>query len=127
MGNPVNDELFIANEIKKDEYSVDEISQENTTDSSDENYSHVQPNISSVTDVIAKKASHRKEETAAIKLVKKIDYSHAPTTKAPAPEIIESGLEIKAYVRPAIAFHGKNGAGGHVATNIATSHMFKPK
>ncbi|MDR5616153.1 ribonuclease E [Arsenophonus sp.] len=126
-GQSVNDELFIANEIKKDEYSVDEISQENTTDSSDENYSHVQPNISSVTDVIAKKASHRKEETAAIKLVKKIGYSHAPTTKAPAPEIIESGLEIKAYVRPAITFHGKNGAGGHVATNIATSHMFKPK
>ncbi|CAA2930671.1 ribonuclease E [Arsenophonus endosymbiont of Bemisia tabaci] len=126
-GQSVNDELFIANEIKKNEYSVDEISQENTTDSSDENYSHVQPNISSVTDVIAKKASHRKEETATIKLVKKIGYSHAPTTKAPAREIIESGLEIKAYVRPAIAFHGKNGAGGHVATNIATSHMFKPK
>lgn len=126
-GQSVNDELFIANEIKKDEYSVDEISQEKATDSSDENYIHVQPNISSVTDVIAKKASHRKEETAAIKLVKKIGYSHAPTTKAPAPEIIESGLEIKAYVRPAIAFHGKNGAGGHVATNIATSNMFKPK
>ncbi|MFS1563486.1 MAG: ribonuclease E [Candidatus Arsenophonus phytopathogenicus] len=126
-GQSVNDELFIANEIKKDEYSVDEISQANTTDSSDKNYSHVQPNISSVTDVIAKKASHRKEETAAIKLVKKIGYSHAPTTKAPAPEIIESGLEIKAYVRPAITFHGKNGAGGHVARNIATSHMFKPK
>jgi len=126
-GQSVNDELFIANEIKKDEYSVDEISQEKATDSSEENYSHVQPNISSVTDVIAKKASHRKEETAAIKLVKKIGYSHAPTTKAPAPEIIESGLEIKAYVRPAIAFHCKNGAGGHVATNIATSNMFKPK
>ncbi|HGJ5882087.1 ribonuclease E [Arsenophonus sp.] len=126
-GQSVNDELFIANEIKKDEYSGDEISQEKTTNSSDENYSHVQPNISSVTDVIAKKASHRKEETAAIKLVKKIGYSHAPTTKVPAPEIIESGLEIKAYVRPTIAFHGKNGAGGHVATNIATSHMFKPK
>ncbi|WP_032114625.1 ribonuclease E [Candidatus Arsenophonus nilaparvatae] len=126
-GQSVNDELFIANEIKKDEYSIDEISQEKATDSSDENYSHVQPNISSMTDVIAKKASHRKEETAAIKLVKKIGYSHAPTTKAPAPEIIESGLEIKAYVRPAIAFHGKNGAGGHVATNIATSNMFKPK
>lgn len=126
-GQSVNDALFIANEIKKDEYSVDEISQEKTTDSSDENYSHVQPNISSVTDVIAKKASHRKAETAAIKLVKKIGYSHAPTTKAPAPEIIESGLEIKAYVRPAITFHGKNGAGGHVATNIATSNMFKLK
>ncbi|WP_063657051.1 ribonuclease E [Candidatus Arsenophonus triatominarum] len=126
-GQSVNYELFIANEIKKDEYSVDEINQEKTTDSSDENYSHVQPNISSVTDVIAKKANHRKEETAAIKLVKKIGYSHAPTTKAPAPEIIESGLEIKAYVRPAITFHGKNGAGGHVATNMATSNMFKPK
>ncbi|SPP31427.1 Ribonuclease E [Arsenophonus endosymbiont of Aleurodicus floccissimus] len=126
-GQPVNDELFIANEIKKDEYSGDEISQEKTSDSSDENYSHVQPNISSVTDVIVKKASHRKKETAAIKLVKKIGYSHAPTTKAPAPEIIESGLEIKAYVRPAITFHGKNGAGGHIATNIATSNMFKPK
>lgn len=126
-GQSVNDELFIANEIKKNEYSVDEISQEKTTDSSDENYSHVQPNISSMIYVIAKKASHRKEETATIRLVKKIGYSHAPTTKAPAPEIIESSLEIKAYVRPAIAFHGKNGAGGHVATNIATSNMFKPK
>lgn len=123
----VNDEFFIADGINKDEHSVQEMSQEKIAILSDENCSHVQPNISSVTDVIAKKTNHRKERITTLKTGKKTGFSSAPTTKAPAPEITESYLEIKAYVRPTITFHGKNGAGGHVATNVATSKMFKPK
>ncbi|HGJ5869302.1 ribonuclease E [Arsenophonus nasoniae] len=126
-GQSVNDEFFIGDEIKNDEHLIHEISQEKIAISSDENFSHAEPNISSVTDVIAKKTNNCKEKTATLKSGKKTGFSFAPTTKAPAPEVTESYLEIKAYVRPAMTFHGKNGAGGHVATNVATSKMFKPK
>ncbi|MGP1928704.1 MAG: ribonuclease E [Arsenophonus sp. NC-WZS1-MAG3] len=129
LQNPqlVNDELFIVNEIKKAKYSVHEIiSQEQIINLSDKNYIYAKSNISSMSDVIAKKASNQKEKIAAIKLGKKVGYSHSPTTKAPAPEITENHMEIKAYVRPTITFYGKNGAGGHVATSIATSNIFKP-
>ncbi|MGP1954569.1 MAG: hypothetical protein ACTS8R_06590, partial [Arsenophonus sp. NC-QC1-MAG3] len=123
----VNDEFFIINEIKKAKYSVHEISQEKITNLSDKNYNYAKSNISSVNAVIAKKASNQKEKIAAIKLGKKSGYSHSPTTKAPGPEITENYMEIKAYVRrPVITFYGKNGAGGHVATSIATSNIFKP-
>ncbi|MGP1923783.1 MAG: ribonuclease E [Arsenophonus sp. NEOnobi-MAG3] len=123
----LNNELFIANKIKNTEHLIHEITQKKILNLSDENYSHAQLNISSTTDVIVKNPSNRKAKIAVIKLGKKTGYSHAPTTKAPAPEITESHLEIKAYVRPAITSHTKNGAGGHVATSIATSNMFKPK
>lgn len=126
-GQSVNDEFFIGDEIKKDEDLVHNISQEKIAISSDENFSHAEPNISSVTDVIAKKTNNRKEKTVTPKSGKKTGFSFAPVTKAPAPEVTESYLEIKAYVRPTLTFHGKNGAGGHVATNVATSKMFKPK
>ncbi|MGP1928083.1 MAG: ribonuclease E [Arsenophonus sp. NC-LC2-MAG3] len=123
----VNDELFIVNEIKKVKYSVHEISQEKITNLPDKNYSYAKSNIASMSAVIPKKISNKKEKIAAIKLGKKSGYSHSPTTKAPAPEITENHMEIKAYVRPAITFYGKNGAGGHIATSIATSDIFKPK
>ncbi|MGP1956386.1 MAG: ribonuclease E [Arsenophonus sp. NC-PE1-MAG3] len=123
----VNDEFFIVNEIKKSKYSVHEISQEKITNSSDKNHNHAQSSISSMSTVIVKKTSNQKEKIAAIKLGKKVGHSHSPTTKAPAPEITENNIEIKSCVQHAITFHGKNGAGGHVATSIATSNIFKPK
>ncbi|MFW0030909.1 MAG: ribonuclease E [Arsenophonus endosymbiont of Dermacentor nuttalli] len=126
-GQSINDELFIEDNIKRDKHLVHEISQEKIATTSNENFSHVQPNIASVTNVTVKKANNQQQKTAGIKSGKKTGYSHAPATKAPAPKLTECYLEIKAYIRPVITFHGKNGAGGHVATNVATSEMFKPK
>ncbi|HGJ5877257.1 MAG TPA: ribonuclease E [Arsenophonus sp.] len=122
-GQSVNDEIFIEDDIKRDKHLVHEISQEKIATTSNENFRHVQPNIASVTNITAKKVNNQQQKTAGIKT----GYSHAPTTKAPAPDITKCYLEIKAYIRPAITFHGKNGAGGHVATNVATSEMSKPK
>ena len=47
-------------------------------------------------------------------------------TKAPAPETSGAPFEIKEYLRDASTFEGKGGAGGHVASNVATSEMAKP-
>ncbi|EMS1062609.1 ribonuclease E [Providencia stuartii] len=52
-------------------------------------------------------------------------HAYSPMTKAPAPEVVESTFEIKVYQREASNFVSK-GAGGHVATNYATSQMAKP-
>ncbi|MDT9587111.1 MAG: ribonuclease E [Candidatus Arsenophonus melophagi] len=65
---------------------------------------------------------------ATLKQEKKSGFSYAPVTKTLlVSKATESYLENKAYVRPEITFNGKNGAGGHVATNVATSKMVKPK
>ncbi len=53
-------------------------------------------------------------------------YAYSPMTKAPAPDAVASTFEIKEYQREASTFEGKGGAGGHVASNVATSEMAKP-
>lgn len=55
-----------------------------------------------------------------------IRHSYSPMTKAPAPEAVNSTFEIKIYQRETSSFVGKGGAGGHIATNKATSEMAKP-
>lgn len=55
-----------------------------------------------------------------------IRHSYSPMTKAPAPEAVSSTFEIKIYQRETSSFVGKGGAGGHIATNKATSEMAKP-
>ncbi|WP_368884777.1 ribonuclease E [Providencia vermicola] len=71
--------------------------------------------------VIAEKVS----KPAVIVTNKAIRHATSPMMKAPAPEVVESSFEIKVYQREASTFVGK-GAGGHVATNHATSGMAKP-
>ena len=53
-------------------------------------------------------------------------HAYSPMTKAPAPATVESAFEIKEYQREASTFEGKGGAGGHAASNVATSEMAKP-
>ncbi|KOY60690.1 ribonuclease E [Photorhabdus heterorhabditis] len=57
----------------------------------------------------------------------KSHYAYAPMTKAPAPEMIEQLVIISEWQRPFSHFEGKGGAGGHSATNSATSPMAKPQ
>ncbi|EKT63961.1 ribonuclease E [Providencia burhodogranariea DSM 19968] len=59
-------------------------------------------------------------------VIKATRHSYSPMTKAPAPEVVKSTFEIKVYQRETSSFVGKGGAGGHVATNKATSEMAKP-
>lgn len=53
-------------------------------------------------------------------------HAFSPMTKAPAPDVAAVPFEIKEYQREASTFEGKGGAGGHVASNVATSEMAKP-
>lgn len=53
-------------------------------------------------------------------------HAFSPMTKAPAPDVAAVPFEIKEYQREASTFEGKGGAGGHVASNVATSAMAKP-
>ncbi|OCQ52709.1 Ribonuclease E [Photorhabdus australis subsp. thailandensis] len=57
----------------------------------------------------------------------KSHYAYAPMTRAPAPEITEQSVVINEWQRPSSNFEGKGGAGGHSATNTATSPMAKPQ
>ncbi len=57
----------------------------------------------------------------------KIHHAYAPMTKASAPEMIEQSIVINEWQRPFSDFEGKGGAGGHSATNAATSPMAKPR
>ncbi|WP_272685777.1 ribonuclease E [Providencia sp. PROV115] len=53
-------------------------------------------------------------------------HAYSPMTKAPAPASAAAPFEITEYQREASTFEGKGGAGGHVASNVATSAMAKP-
>ncbi|MQL46770.1 ribonuclease E [Photorhabdus khanii] len=59
--------------------------------------------------------------------IAKVHHAYAPMTKAPAPEMIEQSIVINEWQRPSSYFEGKGGAGGHSATNAATSPMVKPR
>ncbi|MBE8595424.1 ribonuclease E [Xenorhabdus sp. BG5] len=60
-------------------------------------------------------------------IVEKNHHAYSPMTKAPAPDMITNPVIITEWQRPAYPFKGKGGAGGHSATNIATSAMSKPQ
>ncbi|NHB60817.1 ribonuclease E [Photorhabdus sp. RW14-46] len=62
-----------------------------------------------------------------VAIIAKVHHSYAPMTKAPAPEMIEKPIVINEWQRPFSHFEGKGGAGGHSATNAATSPMAKPQ
>ncbi|WP_272520192.1 ribonuclease E [Providencia sp. PROV223] len=53
-------------------------------------------------------------------------HAYSPMTKAPAPTVAAAPFEITEFQREASTFEGKGGAGGHVASNVATSEMAKP-
>ncbi|MDR0218040.1 MAG: ribonuclease E [Enterobacteriaceae bacterium] len=54
-------------------------------------------------------------------------HAYSPMTKAPAPDMAVQSVTITEWQRPAHPFKGKGGAGGHSATNVATSAMSKPQ
>ncbi|AOM40477.1 ribonuclease E [Xenorhabdus hominickii] len=60
-------------------------------------------------------------------IVAKNHHAYSPMTKAPAPEMVTQPVIINELQRPAYPFRGKGGAGGHSATDIATSAMSKPQ
>ncbi len=60
-------------------------------------------------------------------IVEKNHHAYSPMTKAPAPDIVTKPVIINEWQRPACPFKGKGGAGGHSATSVATSAMFKPQ
>ncbi|QXF34224.1 ribonuclease E [Photorhabdus luminescens] len=62
-----------------------------------------------------------------VAVIAKVHHAYAPMTKAPAPEMIEKSIVISEWQRPFSHFDGKGGAGGHSATNAATSPMAKPQ
>ncbi|HGN1705920.1 TPA: ribonuclease E [Providencia rettgeri] len=80
--------------------------------------------VTEPTEVNAVETVNVSEPVAVTSLHKRHAYS--PMTKAPAPETIGAPFEIKEYQRDASTFEGKGGAGGHVASNVATSEMAKP-
>ncbi|MFP3014441.1 MAG: ribonuclease E [Arsenophonus sp.] len=123
----INNEIFIDNKIKNNGYFINETNQEKILISSNKNSRYINLTISPIIDIISKKTNNYKKENNAIKLTKEIGFAYAPTTKAPLIEITNNYLEVKSYICPIISFDGKNGAGGHAATNIATSKIFKPK
>ncbi|CAQ83788.1 MULTISPECIES: ribonuclease E [Photorhabdus] len=75
-------------------------------------------------------ATVEESETETIKQpvsIVKSHYAYAPMTRAPAPEMTEQFIVINEWQRPSSNFEGKGGAGGHSATNTATSPMAKPQ
>ncbi|BET97271.1 ribonuclease E [Xenorhabdus taiwanensis] len=60
-------------------------------------------------------------------IVEKNHHAYSPMTKAPAPDMMIKPVIITEWQRSAYPFKGKGGAGGHSATNIATSAMSKPQ
>ncbi|MBC8954172.1 ribonuclease E [Xenorhabdus sp. PB62.4] len=87
-----------------------------------------QPTVA--TEVCAKAEEVKAKEAKAAEssiIVEKNHHAYSPMTKAPAPDMATKPVVITEWQRPAYPFKGKGGAGGHSATNIATSAMSKPQ
>ncbi|MDX7991368.1 ribonuclease E [Xenorhabdus littoralis] len=87
-----------------------------------------QPTVA--TETCAKAEEVKTEETKVVEssiVVEKNHHAYSPMTKAPAPDMMAQPVIITEWQRPSYPFQGKGGAGGHSATNIATSAMFKPQ
>ncbi|AKH64795.1 MULTISPECIES: ribonuclease E [Photorhabdus] len=79
-----------------------------------------------IAEVVTGEESKDETVTQPVAIVK-IHHAYAPMTKASAPEMIEQSIVINEWQRPSSYFEGKGGAGGHSATNAATSPMVKPR
>jgi len=56
------------------------------------------------------------------------NHATSPVTKAPAPAIVYDVIEATSgWIRPEFVFSGKGSAGGHSATNVASSLAAKPQ
>ncbi|NHB88299.1 ribonuclease E [Photorhabdus tasmaniensis] len=86
-----------------------------------------QPATEAIAEVVTIEES--KDETAKqpVAIIAKVHHAYAPMTKASAPEMIEQSIIINEWQRSISHFGGKGGAGGHSATNAATSPMAKPR
>ncbi|MDE1481256.1 ribonuclease E [Xenorhabdus bovienii] len=87
-----------------------------------------QPTVA--TEICSKAEEVKAEETKIAEspiIVEKNHHASSPMTKAPAPDLVAQPVIINEWQRPAYPFAGKGGAGGHSATNIATSAMSKPQ
>ncbi|OTA16163.1 ribonuclease E [Xenorhabdus vietnamensis] len=83
------------------------------------------------TEICSKTEEVKTEETKVVEssiIVEKNYHAYSPMTKAPAPDIVTKPvIIITEWQRPPYPYKGKGGAGGHSATNVATSAMFKPQ
>ncbi|MDC9597874.1 ribonuclease E [Xenorhabdus anantnagensis] len=82
------------------------------------------------TEICSKAEEVKTEKTKVVEssiIVEKNHHAYSPMTKAPAPDMVTKPVIITEWQRPAYPFSGKGGAGGHSATNIATSAMSKPQ
>ncbi|MEQ1962702.1 ribonuclease E [Xenorhabdus khoisanae] len=87
-----------------------------------------QPTVA--TEVCAKAEEVKTKEAKAAEssiIMEKNHHAYSPMTKAPAPDMATKPVVITEWQRPDYPFNGKGGAGGHSATNIATSAMSKPQ
>ncbi|CAL1329263.1 ribonuclease E [Candidatus Providencia siddallii] len=77
-----------------------------------------------------KKQNYLKTKNIPVKPIDDINkiskkYAYSPMTKVPTLNYIKPLFEITEYQRKISTFKGKGGAGGHVASNIATSEIAK--
>ncbi|MBI6548193.1 ribonuclease E [Xenorhabdus lircayensis] len=82
------------------------------------------------TEICSKAEEVKTEETKVAEssfIVETNHHAYSPMKKAPAPDMMTKSVIITEWQRPAYPFEGKGGAGGHSATNIATSAMSKPQ
>ncbi|OKP05622.1 ribonuclease E [Xenorhabdus eapokensis] len=87
-----------------------------------------QPSVATETCSKAEEVKTEKEKVVESSIiVEKYHHAYSPMTKAPAPDMMAKPVIITEWQRPAFPFKGKGGAGGHSATNIATSAMSKPQ
>ncbi|WP_340608718.1 ribonuclease E [Xenorhabdus bharatensis] len=82
------------------------------------------------TEVCSQTAEVKAKETKTAEsqvIVAKNHHAYSPMTKAPAPDMAAQPVIISEWERPSHSYKGKGGAGGHSATNVATSGMSKPQ
>ncbi|PHM75157.1 ribonuclease E [Xenorhabdus kozodoii] len=114
-----------ALEIPKADHAADAII---VTSIVEQEHHEEQPTVT--TEISPKTEEVKTEETKVAEssiIVEKNHHAYSPMTKAPAPDMATKSVIITEWQRPAYPFKGKGGAGGHSATNIATSAMSKPQ
>ncbi|MGV7961961.1 ribonuclease E [Photorhabdus tasmaniensis] len=86
-----------------------------------------QPATEEIAEVVTVEESKDETVKQSVAIIAKVHHAYAPMTKAPAPEMIEQSIVINEWQRSISDFGGKGSAGGHSATNAATSPMAKPR
>ncbi|MEX0446817.1 ribonuclease E [Xenorhabdus sp. SGI246] len=98
------------------------------TSIAEQEHNEEQPTV--VTEICSQATEIKAKETKAAEpqiIMAKNHHAYSPMTKAPAPDMAGQPVIITEWQRPAYPFKGKGGAGGHSATNVATSAMSKPQ